>query len=112
MKRFLFVVLLVSNFCVAAAIAGGNAAAGKEKSKTCVACHGETGVSPTAQFPIIAGQHKDYLYQALSDYKAGNRKNPVMAGIVAALNDQDMHDLAAFYASQDGLHSIELPDSK
>ena len=95
-----------------ACFAGGDIVAGKEKSKTCVACHGETGVSPTAQFPIIAGQHKDYLYQALTDYKAGNRKNAIMAGIVAALNDQDMHDLAAFYASQEGLHSIELPDKK
>ena len=112
MKRFIFIVLLVSNFCVAAAFAGGNVAAGKDKSKTCVACHGETGISPNAQFPIIAGQHKDYLYQSLTDYKAGNRKNAIMAGIVAALSDQDMRDLAAYYASQEGLYSIGLPDKK
>lgn len=112
MKRLIFIVLLVTNFCVAVAFAGGDVAAGKEKSKTCVACHGETGVSPTAQFPIIAGQHEDYLYQSLTDYKAGNRKNPIMAGIVAALNDQDMRDLAAYYASQEGLYSIDLPGKK
>ena len=110
MKRLIFIVLLGINFWVAVAFAGGNIAAGKEKSKTCVACHGETGVSPTAQFPIIAGQHEDYLYQSLTDYKSGNRKNAIMTGIVAALNDQDMRDLAAYYASQEGLYSIGLPD--
>ncbi len=112
MKRLIYIVLLVSNFCVAAAFANGDIAAGKEKSQTCVACHGETGVSPTAQFPIIAGQYEDYLYQSLKDYKAGNRKNPIMAGIVAALNDQDMRDLAAYYASQEGLFAIDLSGKK
>ena len=112
MNRFLFIVLLVTNICFSAAAASGDIAAGKEKSQTCVACHGETGVSPTAQFPVIAGQYEDYLYQALIEYKAGKRTNAIMAGIVAALNDQDMRDLAAYYASQDGLFSITLPDGK
>ena len=112
MKRLIFIMLFATNLCIAGAFAGGDIAAGKEKSKTCVACHGETGASPTTQFPIIAGQYKDYLYQALTDYKAGNRTNAIMTGIVAAFSDQDMQDLAAFYASQDGLYSINLPSDK
>ena len=111
MKRLILIILL-AQFCYVTGAFAGNAVAGKEKSQTCVACHGEDGLSPTTQFPVIAGQYKDYLYQALSDYKSGKRKNAIMTGIVAALNDQDMQDLAAYYSSLDGLHSISLPSSK
>ena len=110
MKRLIIVLLLGVYCCIATVIAGGDIAAGQEKSKTCIACHGEDGMSPTAQFPVIAGQYRDYLYQSLSSYKSGERKNPIMTGIVAALNDQDMQDLAAYYASLPGLHSIDLAD--
>ena len=103
MKRLIVIFLLGFYFCTATAMAGGDITAGKEKSQTCVACHGENGVSATAQFPVIAGQYRDYLYQSLANYKAGKRKNPIMTGIVAALSDQDMQDLAAYYASLDGL---------
>ena len=84
------------------ALAGGDAAAGKEKSAACVACHGPEGNSPTPQFPRLAGQYADYLNRALLDYKSGSRVNPIMAGTVAALSEQDMADLAAFFASQKG----------
>jgi cytochrome c553 len=50
--------------------------------------------------PILAGQHPDYLYKQLSNFKSGARQNAVMAGMVAGLSDSDMRDLAAFYASQ------------
>lgn len=102
----LFITVMATSSTV---YAGGNVAAGKEKSQTCVACHGAEGVSATAQFPTIAGQYRDYLYQALVDYKAGNRKNAIMSGIVAALSEQDMKDLASYYASLDGLQAIGLP---
>ena len=110
MKRCLLVVAIFALLCGGSVYARGDVAAGKEKSQTCVACHGEAGVSPTPQFPIIAGQYRDYLYQSLKDYKSGQRKNPIMAGIVAALNDQDFKDLAAYYASLDGLTTINLPE--
>lgn len=87
----------------APALAGGNAEAGKAKSATCAGCHGPDGNSPAASFPKLAGQHEDYLYQSLKDYKNGKRKNPIMAGLVAGLSDQDMQDLAAFFARQKGL---------
>lgn len=81
----------------------GDAAAGKDKSTTCAACHGPDGNSPTPDFPRLAGQHEDYLLRALHDYKLGNRKNPIMQGQVANLGEQDMADLAAWFASQSGL---------
>lgn len=88
--------------------AKGDAARGKEKSKTCAACHGETGLSASDAFPHLAGQHQDYLNYALRMYRAGakgkdGRKNAIMAGNAAALTDQDIADLSAFYASQSHL---------
>ena len=86
----------------------GDAASGQKKSQACAVCHGPDGNSPTGpDFPRLAGQHQDYLFKALKDYKSGARKNPIMAGQVAALKPQDMADLAAFYSSQKGpLHVV------
>ena len=78
-------------------------AAGKEKSKVCAACHGENGISQTADFPKLAGQYNDYLVRALNDYKLGVRKNPIMAGQVANLKKEDIADLAAYFSSQQAL---------
>ena len=108
MKR-LVLILLVQLALTTSAIAGGNAVAGKEKSQACVACHGETGMSAAPTFPNIAGQYEDYLYMSLKSYKSGDRNNAIMSGIVATLNDQDMKDLAAYYASQEGLYAYGLP---
>ena len=74
-----------------------------DKAQVCAACHGADGNSPAPLFPRIAGQHRDYLYQALQDYKAGRRKNPIMAAQVEALSKQDMESLAAWFSSQQGL---------
>jgi cytochrome c553 len=87
----------------APALAAGDAAAGQKKSVPCKACHGEAGVSVSPEFPIIAGQPQDYLAAALSHYKNGKRKNPIMQAQVANLTPRDMQDLAAFYAKQRGL---------
>ncbi len=81
----------------------GDPAAGKEKSKVCAACHGENGISQVPDFPKLAGQYNDYLVRALSDYKAGMRKNPIMAGQVTNLKKEDIADLAAYYSSQRAL---------
>ncbi len=91
------------------ALAKGDAAAGKEKSAPCAACHGADGNSQAPNFPILAGQHADYLIKALEDYKSGNRKNAIMLGFATALSKQDREDLAAYYASQkSALTIIEL----
>jgi cytochrome c553 len=83
--------------------AAGNAEAGKAKSTACAACHGVDGVSTVPSFPKLAGQNRDYLYHSLKDYKAGKRKNPIMAGQVQNLSDADMLDLAMYFSKQKGL---------
>ncbi len=85
-----------------AAGAKGNPEQGKSKAaQVCAACHGADGAKPSApDQPILAGQHYDYLVQALNDYKSGKRNNAVMKGFAAALSKKDIEDLAAWFASQ------------
>jgi len=90
--------------CASAPALADDPARGKEKAAMCVACHGEDGNSPSSAFPRIAGQHEKYLLQALSDYKLGRRKNPIMSAQVEKLSAQDLSDLAAYFASQSGLY--------
>ena len=81
----------------------GDASVGKKKSTPCAVCHGEAGVSPSPEFPNLAGQYTDYLETALKHYKNGKRKNPIMAEQVKNLSTKDIADLAAYFASQRGL---------
>lgn len=83
--------------------AAGDMAAGKEKSAVCVSCHGADGNSTDPQFPRLAGQHANYLERALMDYRAGARKNPIMAGFAGGLTDADIANLAAYFSSQNGV---------
>ena len=85
------------------AMAGGDPESGKTKAQTCVSCHGETGMSVTPLYPNLAGQYEDYLVQALTDYRDGDRDNAIMKGFATALTDQDIDDLAAYFSSQEGL---------
>lgn len=83
------------------AVASGNAEEGAKKAETCKACHGEGGAKPIQpDYPVLAGQHADYLVAALNQYKSGKRKNPTMNGFAAALKPQDIQDLAAFFSKQ------------
>ncbi|WP_442871864.1 c-type cytochrome [Colwellia sp. 75C3] len=84
----------------AAAIYKGNVAAGKSKAMVCAACHGADGNSLVPMYPSLAGQSANYLAKQLADFKSAERKDPLMAGMVAALTEEDMHDLAAFFAVQ------------
>lgn len=83
--------------------AKGDYEAGKAKSTACAACHGAQGVSAVPSFPKLAGQQRDYIYHSLKDYKAGKRKNPIMAEQVKNLSDTDMLDLARYFSEQKGL---------
>ena len=94
------IMMIAAAMTVAACAHAGDPAAGKEKAKVCAACHGETGATPIADNPKLAGQYYEYLLRALSDYKTGVRKNPVMSGMVATLKKEDMADLAAYFSSQ------------
>jgi len=87
------------------ASASGNPAAGKQKSQVCQSCHGADGNSTNPQFPRLAGQYPDYIVQALSEYKSGQRKNPIMSGFAANLSKRDMEDIASYFSSQEGLRA-------
>jgi cytochrome c553 len=92
----------------AAVQAGGEPAAGKEKAMVCAACHGQDGQSIDPTYPNLAGQHESYLIKALADYRAGRRTNAIMAPMAVNLSDQDIEDLAAWYASQEGLKDLSI----
>ncbi|MBN8442708.1 MAG: cytochrome c [Thauera sp.] len=93
----------VAAYYAAGAAATASNPPANDKAQVCAACHGADGNSPTPMFPRIAGQNEDYLYQALQDYKAGRRKNPIMAAQVETLSRKDMQALAAWFSSQQGL---------
>lgn len=83
-----------------ALLASGDATAGQTKAAGCAGCHGAQGVSPSPNYPHLAGQVAAYTFKQLKDYQQGTRgDSPLMAGLVAGLSDQDMADLAAYYAS-------------
>jgi cytochrome c553 len=84
----------------AAALYAGDVASGKNKAAACAACHGADGNSLIPIYPSLAGQSANYIAKQLADFKSGNRKDPVMAGMVAALSKEDMNDLAAYFAVQ------------
>jgi cytochrome c553 len=102
-KYFLGLILaaVLPVFAASVAHAKGNAEAGETKAAVCKSCHGEGGVKPILpEYPIIGGQHQDYLAAALKQYKSGKRKNASMNGFAAALSPQDILDLAAYFSSQ------------
>lgn len=80
--------------------AQGNLAAGKQKAASCGACHGEDGNSLISTFPKLAQQHGSYLIQQLRAFKDGVRKNAVMSPLATSLSDEDMADIAEYYAAQ------------
>lgn len=94
---------VLSAAMTAPAWAGGNAAAGKEKSGVCAACHGPDGNSVAPDFPKLAGQNADYLMHTLKAYRDKKRTNAIMNGQAEKLTDADIANLAAFYAGQKGL---------
>ena len=85
----------------ATAHAAGSAGRGLELSKPCQACHGADGNGTgDGQYPRIAGQYADYLSKSLHDYKSGARANAIMKGFADTLSNEDIDNLAAFFASQ------------
>jgi len=77
-----------------------DAAKGQQLAGTCVACHTADGSRGAPANPIIAGQHPEYIFKQLTEFKSGKRKNAIMAGMVAALSEDDMKHIAAFYAGK------------
>lgn len=97
--------LLTSGYAAAA----GNPERGLEISETCQTCHGVEGNTVIDEnTPRLAGQHADYLVQALEDYRDGTRDNAIMNSFAQDLSDRDIRDLAAWYASQEGLVELRI----
>lgn len=68
--------------------------------EVCITCHGETGVSPSAEFPHLAGQSGAAIYKQLYDYRTGSRVHPMMTDVAKELKEADIADVAAYYAGQ------------
>ena len=98
MVRILSIIGTTSLLAISVAQGAGDPAAGKAKAAVCAGCHGANGqgVSPN---PGLKGRSEDELLQAMKDYKSGKRANAVMKSMTVGLSDQDMANLAAYYAS-------------
>ena len=95
--------LLTASLCSGAGWAA-DIAAGKAKSAACAACHNANGISSIPMYPNLAGQKEQYLYNQLQAFKSQERKGAnaaIMWGLAAPLSDEDMRNLAAYYASLD-----------
>jgi len=82
-------------------VAAGDATAGETKAFTCMGCHGVPGYNnayPSYHVPKLGGQHADYLVAALQAYKNGQRSHKTMQAQAVTLSEQDMQDIAAFFA--------------
>ena len=79
----------------------GNPGAGESKSKLCQGCHGEHGFSLEDVIPHLAGQYAIYIEKQLRNFKSGTRKNQIMSTMAMTINDADLDDIAAYFASQE-----------
>lgn len=101
MRAKLVIVLGLMFGLVGVAQAQGDAAAGEKKAATCLGCHGVEGYRnayPSYHVPMLGGQKAQYLVSALQAYKSGQRQHATMQAQAAGLSEQDMQDLAAYFA--------------
>lgn len=89
--------------------AGGTAGASFEKAQACAACHGANGISVEAIWPTLAGQHEDYLENALNQYRNGKRTDAVMGPQAAMVAEEDVALLARYFSGLEGLETT-LPE--
>ena len=98
--------VLLAALALVAPAAFADAAAGKQiVERTCAACHSANGISNKGQDPqppILAGQYKDYIIQALHEYKLNQRKGSPMNAMAAPLSEQDIRDVAEYFSSLPG----------
>ena len=87
--------------------AGGSQNVPFERAQACTACHGNNGVSMEPIWPTLAGQHEDYLLQALNSYRDGSRVDPVMSVQATLIAEEDVAVLAKYFASLDGLETTK-----
>jgi cytochrome c553 len=109
--KFLIAVFSLVMGVNASAVAG-DAAAGEGKAAACAACHMPDGNSVVPEFPKLAGQHEGYLVKQLSEFKSMKRKNDIMFGMAAALSEEDMADIGAYFAKQTAAPGAATDESK
>ena len=85
--------------------AGGTQGATLQAAAPCAACHGQNGIAMSPTWPTLAGQHEDYLVNALTQYRDGARTSAVMAPMAAALSDTDIDLLAGYFSRLSGLET-------
>ena len=101
MNKILMAILVTAGLAISAQVtAAGNVDAGKEKSATCAGCHGADGNSAVGNFPKLAGQGNKYLIKQMNDIKSGLRPVVEMTGLLDGFSEQDIADIAAFFAAQ------------
>lgn len=94
------ILAIAATVMIASPAFAGDIAAGKAKSATCAACHGAEGISAIPMYPNLAGQKEAYLTKQLKDFKSGARKDPVMSAMAMGLSDEDVANVAAYFASK------------
>lgn len=99
MKSF-FIALTTTLLFASSSVMAADIEAGKAKSVICAACHGATGESVNPLWPNLAGQKEQYLAKQIKAFRDGTRTDPTMAPMVAALTDEDIANLAAYFAAQ------------
>jgi len=98
--KSLFIALVSVLVLTSTSALAGDVAAGKAKAAMCASCHGPTGISMSPLWPNLAGQKEQYLIKQIKAFRDGTRQDPMMAPMVAALSDEDIDNLAAYFASQ------------
>jgi len=98
--KSLFASLVLLLIFAASPVLAGDAAAGKAKSVVCAACHGADGHSINPLWPNLAGQKEQYIVKQLKAFRDGSRKDPTMSPMAAALSDDDIANLAAYFSAQ------------
>jgi len=96
-KIVALVLLSFISFSAVAQLDNADPMRGEESAAACAACHGAKGNSNNGEWPNLAGQHADYIYEHLQYYKSGERENALMLGQAAGLDKQTMADLAVYF---------------
>ena len=109
MPKYFYIIVIALAYLAPSSFAAGDPEAGKQKAQICAACHAADGNSINPIWPKLAGQHAEYISKQLNDFKAGNRKNDQMSPMAANLSEEDIADLAAYFASQKIKHGKTDP---
>src|ERR1700756_2988025 len=95
----IFALLLFATWLSEAPVRAADPAAGKEKAEICAGCHGDNGISQTENIPSLAGQQDQFIQWQLVYFRAGSRKNEQMQPVVEQINNEDIRNLGAYFAS-------------